>query len=220
MKQQQDIGIVEIHGRTSPDLQKGLEYFSSVEWTRKIIENHEYKPTAISFRENILGPREDTYFGATMKTPQTVSHWICLLHRKFPNNVKGRTLTNGSFDLSLPPPSSSIDCIFLIRLGTGLWGFRDTMHGGAICSILDQTMSLCAGAHRNTVPDVGGHLHTATLQVDFRRPILVPEIVLVECWLEYRDGRKWMIKGRIKDASGAILAESKGLWVLTKPEKL
>ena len=220
MEQQDDVGIIETRGGTSSDLREGLEYFSSMEWTRKLIQNHEYKPAAITFREGVLGSREDTYFGVTMKTPQTLSHWICLLHREFPNNIKARTLRNENPNPAPPSPRSLADCIFLIKLGTGLWGFRDTLHGGAICSILDQTMSLCAGAHRKTVPEFGGNLHTANIQVDFRKPIIVPEVVYVECWMEFRDRRKWMIRGCIKDASGAILAQSKGLWVLTKLVKL
>ena len=220
MAQRDDVGIIKPQRGVSRDLQKGLEYFSSVDWTRELIDNHGYEPTSISFREGVMGPREDTYFGVTLNTPETFSHWICLLHRRFPNNTKDRTLTNKNSHPAPPSPASSPDCVFLLKLGTGLWGFRDTMHGGAICSILDQTMSLCAGAHRQTIPEFGGNLHTATLQVDFRKPILVPEIIYVECWMECRDRKKWMIKGCIKDATGTILAQGKGLWVLTRPVKL
>ena len=220
MAQRDDVGIIKTHGGVSRDLQEGLEYFSSVNWTRELIDNHDYEPTSISFREGVMGPREDTYFGVTLNTPETFSHWICLLHRRFPPKNRDRTLINKSTHPAPPSPTSSPDCIFLLKLGMHLWGFRDTMHGGAICSILDQTMSLCAGAHRQTFPELEGNLHTATLQVDFRKPILVPEIIYVECWMETRDRTKWMIKGCIKDATRTILAQGKGLWILTRPAKL
>jgi hypothetical protein len=220
MEKQSEPGINKTRGVILPDLERGLEYFSKLDWAKELINNDNYEPVSISFREGIDSPGEDTFFGSTLKTPQTLSHWICLLHRTFPDNIKDRTLTEQNPHPQPPSPKFSPDCIFLVNLGTGLWGFRDTMHGGAICSILDQTMSLCAGAHRKRVPEVGGNLHTATLQVDFRKPVIVPEVVYVECWMEYRDRRKWMIKGCIKDASGTVLAEGKGLWVLTRVVEL
>jgi hypothetical protein len=116
-----------------------------------------------------------------------------------------------------PSPHLSPDFIFLIKPGTGLWGFRNTMHGGAICSVLDQTMNLYAGPHRKRVSGVGGNLHKVTFASlsAFQR-----QSMYVECWMEYRDRRKWMIKGCMKYTRGMVLAGGQGLWVLTRTVKI
>jgi acyl-coenzyme A thioesterase PaaI-like protein len=97
-----------------------------------------------------------------------------------------------------------------------MWGFKHTMHGGAICALLDQALSLCASQHQQASKPSTATLYTADLSVKFRRPVIVPAVLALECWLERHEGRKWYIRARLVDAQLQTLSEARDLWVLTR----
>ena len=201
---------------TSLALKDAVNHFRSIDWTREIIDSQQYRITTPSFRTGKLGPHEDTFFGQTLNSSLTLSHWLYLVHKTLPLHPEYALLTK----LRLPPQTSShatpgIGCIFLLQLGTGLWGFKDTMHGGAICAVLDQCLTLCADLHRAAIKGTAGTLYTGSIQIAFRAPMLAPSTILVECWLEARKGRKWFVRGCIKGEKGSVLAEANGCWILS-----
>lgn len=55
--------------------------------------------------------------------------------------------------------------------------------------------------------------YTASLKIDFRRPVRTPGVLLCRSWLERREGRKLWVKGRVEDGQGGLYAEGESLWV-------
>jgi acyl-coenzyme A thioesterase PaaI-like protein len=229
MEQQDHGGERDGQADASTNLQEAVLHFSSIEWTRNLIDTDQYRLAPTSFREGIQGPREDTFFGDTLKTSRTVSHWLWLLHRSFPQDIEAGPGTTKALSpvasSTLPPSVSSpirdgLDCIFLLQLGAGMWGIADTLHGGMICAILDQCLSLCVWANRAEARHVQGTLYTANLNVTFRAPTPAPGIIRVECGLVEKTAKKWVVKGRIKDRNGETLSEASGVWVLKRQETL
>ena len=220
MEGQEGAGNQDLTG-TSPALKDAVEHFRSIGWTREVLDKQQYRPTKTSFRIGKLEPQEDTFFGQTLNSSLTISHWLFLVHQDFSPHPENSVSASSKVPLQSSPPVPHEDnCFFLLQFGTGLWGFKDTMHGGAICAVLDQCLTLCAGLHRAASEDTRGTLYTGSLEVIFRGPILVPGAILVECWLEARKGRKWFVRGCIRGESGRILVEATGCWVLSSTQML
>ena len=112
------------------------------------------------------------------------------------------------------------DIVVFVEIGSGLNGFRDTVHGGVISSLLDETLSFCVeglrccvGSEQQDPP----RLYTANLNVSFRAPVYSPGVFMVSAWLKERQGRKWFLDSRMTGDNGQVYAEAKGLWVSEKP---
>ena len=55
---------------------------------------------------------------------------------------------------------------------------------------------------------------TATLKVDFKRPVRTPGMVVCSVGLVRVEGRKLWVSGQVEDADeGEVLVRAKGMWV-------
>jgi len=199
-----------------------INRFKSLEWTRKHMENPAYKlvstPSRISKSDG-----EDNFFAETLKTSRTFSNWLCLMRQDYrtpAESAKGtfRPSSNKPGRASQAPDNP--DCQFLIELSAGLNGFRDTMHGGVLCAILDETLSVCVEFHRQLATDGRTLLYTGTLQLTYLAPLPTPSVVLVKCWLEAREARKWYLKGQVVGEDGTVFTEGEGVWIASRQTKL
>ena len=80
-------------------------------------------------------------------------------------------------------------------------------HGGWTASVLDEILG--------HVPIRNNQLSvTATLTVNFRKPVPLARPLQVRAWIDKIDGRKWYISGELLLASsGSVLADATGIWV-------
>ncbi|KAK4150921.1 HotDog domain-containing protein [Chaetomidium leptoderma] len=124
----------------------------------------------------------------------------------------------------------------LLDLGEDLWGFRGTLHGGALVVLLDETM--CAAAD-NQSRDFFVRLHpslnwrliwagwcvwvdyafTATMTTKFLKPVKLPGVVMVRSRVVKVEGRKIYVRGSIEDGDGNLMAESEAMLVDKTPGK-
>jgi acyl-coenzyme A thioesterase PaaI-like protein len=80
-------------------------------------------------------------------------------------------------------------------------------HGGWTASVLDEILGHVPLWHNQLSV-------TATLTVDFRKPVPVDRPLQVRAWIDKIDGQKWYISGElVLAATKAVLATATGIWV-------
>ena len=191
---------------------KELEYFKSI----PSVASWANDPNYIKVLTPSRIPKdhaEDTFFAKTIATPTTVPHWLMLAH----NDIFSETPSQGEPVRGGPDRP---DAVLLAHLGPGVNGFLNTAHGGLLTSLLDESLSFCVEFCRHKAMAGRETMYTANLNVNFRRPVMTPGVVLIKTWLEKRDDRKWYVKGLILNSDGAICNDATGLWISVKPQKL
>jgi acyl-CoA thioesterase FadM len=86
-------------------------------------------------------------------------------------------------------------------------GGPQVAHGGWTAHVMDE--------HLGHLPLRRGQLSvTATLTVDFRKPVPIDRPLRVRAWIDRIDGQKWYISGELVLAStNSVLATATGIWV-------
>lgn len=92
-------------------------------------------------------------------------------------------------------------------------GAPGIVHGGAIASVLDETMG--AVSFLNKMPAV-----TASLTVNYHRPLPVEKTVYIITQVEKTEGRKIYIIGKMVDENQRLFADSKGIFVKVPNERI
>jgi uncharacterized protein (TIGR00369 family) len=82
-------------------------------------------------------------------------------------------------------------------------GWRSTVHGGLLATVLDETMIQAAGA-------AGVKCVTAEITVKYRKPALTGEPCLASARILETHGRVILAESRICDAQGQVLAQATG----------
>ena len=100
----------------------------------------------------------------------------------------------------------------LLSLGSGVNGHVDTCHGGFISLLLDEALGLAAESARENDKTT----MTASLKVDYKKPVRTPAIVLCRAWVEKRQGRKLWIRGNIEDGEGTVMSTGEGLFIIVE----
>lgn len=92
------------------------------------------------------------------------------------------------------------------RLGPGCQGPPAHAHGGSMAALLDELMGLAAW--------VAGHKVLAqSIQVTFRRPLPLGQVVDLEAYVTSAEGRNVHAAARICGSNGRVIAESTGVFV-------
>ncbi|KAI3316536.1 HotDog domain-containing protein [Xylariaceae sp. AK1471] len=178
-------------------------------------------------------PSQDQLFKTTLKTTNTVPEYLGFYKSPF----------SDAANLTLPPTSSAgpgpqflINTVSLLTdLRPGVSGFNGTTHGGFIASLLDEAMG-CLIFNNNklqqemrargakipdTVVDLSkGPILTASMNVEFKKPLATPQVVIATATLNRIDGRKLYLNYAIKNGNGKEFARGEGVWVSARKERL
>jgi uncharacterized protein (TIGR00369 family) len=92
------------------------------------------------------------------------------------------------------------------RIAPQYQGATGFVHGGIIATILDEVMAKVSRFH-------GVQAVTAELAIEYLRPVPVDEDLITEGYEVKREGRNLHFAGEIRNASGQILARSRGRFV-------
>lgn len=193
------------------------EYFESVPWLKRYLNDPHYQAIP-TFSRVLKESGEDYFFSTTINTPQTIPYQITLLSRDLKLPAASTELAPQSSHKIATKAPDYPDNLMLLRLGNpGLDGHPNTLHGGIICSILDETMGLNVVLHHSRIPkETREALYTVELKTTYRTAIPTPSDVLVRCWLSRREGRKWYSRGQIVNQDGVVMSEAEGVWVTAK----
>jgi len=221
----------------------------------------DYYPVLTWSRVPKLDTGEDGLFAQTLDSPQTIPFWLTLRRKnpgshtsqlpKSPPTItvttKSRSPGSGTHtgsnsaqkSYTAPAlPSRPPDTITLITLGTpGVSGHPSIAHGGLIASLFDEVMSLAANIHLIEVfqPKDSSHdrikFFTAQLDIRYKRPVSVPNLVVFKAWAVAHDGRKfWTFAQAIQEETAnsnesdgmilehprreLVMAECSSLWII------
>jgi acyl-coenzyme A thioesterase PaaI-like protein len=86
-----------------------------------------------------------------------------------------------------------------------LEGIKDIMHGGLICTLLDEVMVKAVDSH-------GAQTVTASMEIKFRSPAFVGRDIFYEGWVEKREGKWFHTASRAVDGD-KLVAEATGKYV-------
>jgi uncharacterized protein (TIGR00369 family) len=86
------------------------------------------------------------------------------------------------------------------------------VHGGIIATLLDEVMAKVSRFEKD-------YAVTASLNIEYLKPVPIGEELTVEGWETGRDGRLRMRQGEIRNSSGTLLARGTGKFVEVDPEK-
>ncbi|KAK2791024.1 hypothetical protein FQN53_007213 [Emmonsiellopsis sp. PD_33] len=161
----------------------------------------------------------DSFFSRTIKSPATVPHLLVLIRKDIlaprSGNDTLETLIHGAAGggRDAVDPFAQPHLAVLAHLGSDLNGFRDTVHGGVLASLVDETMGSCVEAFRQLVVQDREYLYTAKLEMSYRAPAVSPGVIMIKTRLVARQGRKWNLEAQVLDADGKVLVEAKALWI-------
>ena len=86
-------------------------------------------------------------------------------------------------------------------------GGPQVAHGGWTASVLDEVLGHVPLWHNQLSV-------TATLTVNFRKPVPIERPLQVRAWIDKIDGQKWYISGElVLVSSKSVLATATGIWV-------
>ncbi|EEQ91008.1 hypothetical protein RJZ56_005026 [Blastomyces dermatitidis] len=220
-----------------PVSEDDINFFSGIPCAKPFLNNPStYR--VIPFHPRFDKGEEDTtdrFFSNVINTPETVPRLVAVMRRPELNPVAAALLATPGApgkqrDEKLPTappttkqnslPAADPDFLLLLELGPSLSGFRDTVHGGVLATLLDETLSNCVEAFRQDMPVSGGEdrprLYTAKLQVSFRAPVETPGVIIVKAWFKGVEGRKWFLEGQVVGEDGKVKVEAESLWVMER----
>jgi uncharacterized protein (TIGR00369 family) len=93
------------------------------------------------------------------------------------------------------------------RLGAEYQGAFGIIHGGVIAVVLDEVMGKVCRFR-------GVRAVTAEMNIEYLKPVWVDADLIVEGYEKEMAGRNLHLIGEIKDASGRLLARSRGRFVI------
>ncbi|KAH7312442.1 HotDog domain-containing protein [Stachybotrys elegans] len=177
-------------------------YFRKKPWCNATLE----EPGVISLSpssRNPPGPEADQLFGETLAGPRAFAHILCYFKPDDAAHLRDPAR-----------PISRVSALF--SLGPGLTGYQRILHGGMTMSIMDETTGFIFEINQ-ALGKQGGAFNssnvTGSLETKFLKPIPVGQVICATAWIERTDGRKTLVRGKIEDAAGTVLATCSTTWV-------
>ncbi len=93
------------------------------------------------------------------------------------------------------------------QLGPEYQGGPGVIHGGIVATLLDEIMSKVSSFSATTAV-------TAELRVEYLKPVLVGQEIVIEGFLAGREGRQLYHEAEIRDTQGTLLARGKARFVI------
>jgi acyl-coenzyme A thioesterase PaaI-like protein len=172
-------------------------------WAQAIIEDPLWEPVVTYSR--VAHPSrgtENAFLAQSLNGPECVR--AVLSFHRFPRST------------SCPPAAASYahhEARMIFSLGSGLDGHSGFAHGAVIGLLIDEVMGQCVA----TV--FGRSIVTAELNVQFKKMLPTPSVVLCRAWIEEEPaGRKIRLKATVEDGEGGLFATGGGLFILVKPK--
>lgn len=100
------------------------------------------------------------------------------------------------------------DSTIVLHLGRSLCGHDGIVHGGMLATVCDE--ALARTAMYNLPGKVGV---TARLEIDYRKPTMANQFIVLQTELVEQKGRKAVVKGTLKDTEGQLLLECRAIFV-------
>ncbi|XP_032123452.1 acyl-coenzyme A thioesterase THEM4 isoform X2 [Sapajus apella] len=155
--------------------------------------------------------------GCALRVKDFQTHFLDPKHMKEEQTSKAQLFTR-SFDEGLgfeyvmfySDVEKRMVCLF--QGGPHLEGAPGFLHGGAIATIVDTTTGTCAVI-------TGGVVMTANLNINYKRPVPLCSVVVINCQLDKVEGRKIFISCSVQSVDEKTLySEATSLFVKLEPK--
>lgn len=178
-----------------------LAFFRTKPWCAQLLDDPKFDASPTLCRAG-QESTEDSLFAQTLNSKNTIKRSITLVKRMLPDQKE-------------------IDLIgVLMELGDGLNSGPHILHGGIIGAILDDCAGQLltvnglgqkkgSGANENT------GIVTASMTLNYSKPIETPAVVIAWAKLCGKTGRKYWIDTKLEDSKGSAV-ECNSLWVEIK----
>lgn len=207
-----------------------MDHFQSITWCAELLNRPNTIPYTLPSRieddGNGNSESQDLFFRQNLKKDDLIPHALGLYQDPFAN-----LKSTDPLDLDFGPgarflvPSSTT----LFDLGTGLQGFKGSVHGAVTFTIAGEAMgslvfinkvayieALAAGkvslmegiVKMDEVEWLGGEFN-----VQYMKPMPIPQVVLVTSTVRKIKGRKAFIEVEVKNKEGVKYATCEGIWI-------
>ncbi|GJQ15173.1 hypothetical protein GpartN1_g6964.t1 [Galdieria partita] len=122
------------------------------------------------------------------------------------NITKNFVLSNPHIHVVMLRRALDGSVIYLVRVGSHVQGPSGFMHGGATAALLDDCVS-------SAVLLSGPFAMTVQLNVQYRKPVPLNSMVIVEGYIDHTNGRKTVAGGKMYHPDGSLYAEATLLFV-------
>lgn len=103
------------------------------------------------------------------------------------------------------------DSTIVLHLGRSVCGHDGIVHGGMLATVCDEALA------RTAMYNLPGKIGvTARLEIDYRKPTMANQFIVLETQLVEQKGRKAVVKGTMKDVDGQLLLECRAIFVEPK----
>ncbi|CZR52686.1 uncharacterized protein PAC_02563 [Phialocephala subalpina] len=179
-----------------------IAHFHSIPWCHTHLSQKSVLQIIVPDRTP-LASTESAMVRETFNTPSTVNACVTFFNYKpQPGGEKG--MEERGEDKKNP----FLEICALLDVGSGVNGYAKTAHGGFYGVVLDEVMGTAANLQ------AAQGAFTASLKVDFKRPLYTPSVVLARGQVIKKEGKKLSLKGSFEDKDGNILATSEGTWIM------
>ncbi|OAG05126.1 uncharacterized protein CC84DRAFT_1093505 [Paraphaeosphaeria sporulosa] len=207
------------------------EAFRSVQWATPFLDDpnwHVY-PHRRPLQPGATDVAHNNFGSMALRRDDCIQHWLELSQKPAPGS---HAVTRS---------------ISLFKYGKGLTGYQTICHGGAVMSMMDEslinivfaTQAKAAGLSPHAwvqqadetwgtpmkdgetlLSRMKGAFVVTRLNFNFMKPVPSPGVVGVECTLVEHTGNKMSITGVMKDDHGTPLVKVDSLWTRLGREKL
>jgi acyl-coenzyme A thioesterase PaaI-like protein len=148
-------------------------------------------------------------------------------HLKIPPSLRNHNFTGGTLsgdDKIVVPPlifatKDGSQLVSIQYLGVALCGHPGIVHGGLLATLLDEGLARCCFP---ALPNKVGV--TASLTIDYRKPCMAGQYVVLKAETTKVDGRKAWVKGRLEtlpaEGEGELLVEAEALFIEPRQAKV
>ncbi|KAJ6446650.1 acetyltransferase (GNAT) domain-containing protein [Purpureocillium lavendulum] len=183
-------------------------YFRAIPWCRKYLDDPRYVRVGGLTRRS-ASDTYDTLIAKTLKTPDTIPAVMSFERlQPPPSQQQKHQKQQQQREDGKGTPVAVRETVTLFALGSGVNGHDNTAHGGTVATILDEAAGLMGG---RLLPFV-----TASLHVDYVRPLRTPQVVQVRARAAVTQGRKKTVSLQVCDQHDNVLAMGEGLFVRVK----
>lgn len=199
---------------------ESVNYFSSHEWSRKVLENKGYEIAPFFSRHHNAQTGENRLFGQTVNTTTAMPHLLSLRRKNLITpETRPRNQELQRDDAQATIKSTPPDAICLISLDHDLDAHPSIVHGGFQAVLFDEIMRFVILLHQDQICQPGPRdIHyTVKMSISYCAHVATPGDVLVRGWLTGREGRKWFTVAEIVDSGDNVLTTAESMWVTARP---
>jgi acyl-coenzyme A thioesterase PaaI-like protein len=175
-----------------------LEHFQSIPWCAALLSSPGYRLTKTPSR-TLMPYGESSLFGQTLKTENTITHIQSMYLRTLSARVQ--------------PLITEVRT--LVTLSTGMNGSPNTLHGGMIVTLMDDTIGTLMKLNHAAegLPQSVFGL-TAKMDVRFSKMVATPGTYCIGASCTKVEGKKVRLRGWVRDEEDDVCASAESTWII------